>query len=178
MSEIYLISNGVTPTTAAQLKAATGVVIKTMLQVKMGANLTTRAKIIEWGISFDGFVAALPVAVELFANSNGATMAAHVAAGIVNLDPHADTPTDDNPFDLTASAATGYTATSEGTPANIRMFDVQLIAPTNQYIKQWPLGREPEFDPAEFMRIVEGAVNPSPFTPAILSESSIVIPVS
>ncbi len=152
MSEIYLISNGVTPTTAAQLKADTGVLIKTMLQVKMGADLKTRAKIIEWGISFDGFVAALPIAVELFANSDGATVSAHVDAGIVNLDPHAETPTDDNPFAL-STTETGYTASGEGTPASIRMFDVQLIAPTNQYIKQWPLGREPEFDPDEFLRI-------------------------
>ncbi len=153
MSELYLITNGATPTTAAQVKVDTGTAIKTMLQVKMGANLTTRAKIVEWGISFDGFAAALPIACELFANSDGATVTAHVAAGIVNLDPHAETPTDDNPFDLTASAATGYTASGEGTPASVRMFDVQLVAPTNQYIKQWPLGREPEFDPDEFLRI-------------------------
>ncbi len=153
MSEIYLIVNGAAPTTAAQLKVDTGVTIKTMLQVKMGATLTTRAKVIEWGISFDGFAAALPIACELFANSAAATVTAHVAAGVVNLDPNAAAPTDDNPFDLTASAATGFTATAEGTPASVRMLDVQLIAPTNQYIKQWPLGREPEFDPDEFLRI-------------------------
>jgi hypothetical protein len=33
------------------------------------------------------------------------------------------------------------------------MMDVQFIAPTNQYIKQFPLGREPQFAPSEFLRI-------------------------
>ena len=34
-----------------------------------------------------------------------------------------------------------------------RMFDAQLIAPTNQYVKQFPLGREPILDIGESGRI-------------------------
>jgi len=30
---------------------------------------------------------------------------------------------------------------------------VQLVAPTNQYVKQFPLGREPMFKASEFLRI-------------------------
>ena len=41
------------------------------------------------------------------------------------------------------TAATGYTATAEGTITTTRMFDAQLVAPTNQYIYQFPLGQEP-----------------------------------
>ncbi len=41
------------------------------------------------------------------------------------------------------TSATGYTCTSEGSITTVRMFDAQLIAPTNQYVKQFPLGREP-----------------------------------
>jgi hypothetical protein len=33
------------------------------------------------------------------------------------------------------------------------MMDVQFIAPTNQYLKQFPLGREPMFKASEFLRI-------------------------
>jgi hypothetical protein len=33
------------------------------------------------------------------------------------------------------------------------MFDVQHIAPTAQYVKQWPLGREPSFAATEYLRI-------------------------
>jgi hypothetical protein len=41
------------------------------------------------------------------------------------------------------TTATGYTCTSEGSIATQRMFDTQLVAPTNQYIYQFPLGQEP-----------------------------------
>ena len=33
------------------------------------------------------------------------------------------------------------------------MFDVQFIAPTNQYVKQFPLGREPVVDAVSALRI-------------------------
>lgn len=33
------------------------------------------------------------------------------------------------------------------------MFDVQLIAPTSQYVKQFPLGREPEVPVSKFLRV-------------------------
>ena len=42
------------------------------------------------------------------------------------------------------TSATGYTCTSEGSITAVRMFDAQLVAPTNQYVKQFPLGREPK----------------------------------
>ena len=41
------------------------------------------------------------------------------------------------------TAATGYTASAEGTITVSRLFDAQLVAPTNQYIYQFPLGQEP-----------------------------------
>ena len=155
MAELYLIPNGPSPTTAAQVKVTTGTAIKTLLQVKMGASLTKRGKVVEWGISFDGTTAATPIQCELLCTGTVgvAALTAHVAAGIVNLDPNATAPTDDNPFDLSANM-TGYTSSStEGTITVSRMMDVQLIAPTNQYVKQWPLGREPQFHPSEFLRI-------------------------
>lgn len=152
MSELYLIANAAAPTTAAMVPVTTGTSIKTMLQVKLAATGQMRAKIIEWGISFDGFAAALPIRCELFANTDGATVTAHGAAGLVNLDPLAAAPTDDNPFAL-STTETGFTASGEGTPAGVRMLDVQFIAPTNQYVKQWPLGREPMIQDTEFLRV-------------------------
>ena len=41
------------------------------------------------------------------------------------------------------TSATGYTSSSEGTITVSRMFDCQFVAPTNQYIYQFPLGQEP-----------------------------------
>ena len=155
MAELYLIPNGPMPTTAAQAVVTTGTAIKTMLQVKLGASVTNRAKVVEWGISFDGTSATTPIKCELLTTGAvAATITEHVASGIINLDPLGAAVTDDNPFAFGAAGdETGYTATAEGTITATRMMDVQLIAPTNQYVKQWPLGREPGFQASEFLRI-------------------------
>lgn len=149
------MANGPMPTTAAQAVVTTGTAIKTLLQLKMNANAKHTAKVVEWGISFDGSSAATPIKCELLTTGAiGATITEYVAADIINLDPNAPAVTDDNPFAFTAAGdESGYTATAEGSITTTRMFDVQLIAPTNQYIKQWPLGREPQFAPSEFLRI-------------------------
>ncbi len=152
MSELYLIANGASPTIAAQVAVATDAVIKTLLQIKLG-RAVLHGKVVEWGISFDGAAAATPIDCELLTTGTvAATVVAHVAAGIVNLDSKADAPTDLDPFDF-GTAETGYTASAEGTIVASRMLDVQHIAPTNQYVKQWPLGREPWFDHTDFLRI-------------------------
>ena len=161
MAELYLIANGASPTTAARVSVTTGTNIKTLLQAKMGTT-TTRGKVVEWGISFDGAIAATPITCELITTGTvAATVTAHVAAGIQNLDPFATAPTTGNPFTL-STTTTGYTASGEGTITESRTLDTQLIAPTSQYIKQWPLGREPFFSQLEYLRIrvkAAGAVN-------------------
>jgi hypothetical protein len=43
-------------------------------------------------------------------------------------------------------------AVTEGTVANYRPFDLQLIAPTSQYVHQGPLGREPFAAASTFVR--------------------------
>ena len=153
---LYLLANGPMQTTAAFAGAQTGTAIKTMLQVKLGGSTNMVGKIVEWGISFDGSAAAAPIKCELLTTGTvGATVTEFVAADIVNLtDPNAAAVTDDFPFAFTAAGdESGYTATAEGSITATRDFDVQLIAPTNQYIKQWPLGREPAFKASDFVRI-------------------------
>lgn len=149
---IYTIYNGASPTTAAQVAVTTGTSIKTLLQVK--ASTTATAKIIEWGISFDGSAAATPIKVELLETDVAATVTAAVAADINKIDAAAlsggDPTTNLLPVGTTS---TGYTSTAEGTITAVREFDVQFIAPTNQYVKQFPLGREPIIQVAKFGRI-------------------------
>lgn len=149
---IYLIANGPAPTTAAQAVVTTGTAIKTLLQLSSSA--TKPFKIVEWGISFDGSAAATPIKCELVETDVAATVTAHVTSGIIKLDGEAlaggDPVTNLLPV---GTAATGYTATAEGTITATRMLDVQLIAPTNQYIKQFPLGREPVVQISKFARI-------------------------
>lgn len=153
---LYFVANGPMPTTAAQAVVTTGAAIKTMLQLKLGGSTNQTAKVVEWGISFDGSTAATPIKCELLTTGTvKATITEFVAADIINLtDPNAGAVTDDFPFAFTAAGdESGYTASAEGTITATRMFDVQLIAPTNQYVKQFPLGREPVFRADEYLRI-------------------------
>lgn len=149
---IYLIANGPMPTTAAQAVVTTGTSIKTLLQIKPSATIL--AKIIEWGISFDGTAAAAPIKCELLETDVAATVTASVAADITKLDANALSGGDPTTNLIqVGTTSTGYTSSSEGSITAVRMLDVQLIAPTNQYVKQFPLGREPVIQVGKFGRI-------------------------
>lgn len=135
----YKIYNGPAPTTAAQVAVTTGTAIKTMLQLKP----FNQAKIVAWGISFDGSAAATPIKCELLeTGSVFATVTASADADCVKMSG-----TDQAVASVAGltmgTAATGYTASAEGTITASRMFDVQFVAPTNQYVYQFPLGQEP-----------------------------------
>lgn len=147
---LYLFANGASPTTAAQVVVTTGTTIKTLLQMK--GVTAVQFKVVEWGISFDGSAAATPIKCELLETGTVfATVTAAVAADIVKYD-NPNNPTSTTYFSV-GTAATGYTATAEGTITASRMFDVQLVAPTNQYVKQFPLGREPMVNADSALRI-------------------------
>lgn len=128
------------PTTAAQAPVTTGTAIKTMLQLKPFNS----AKIVEWGISFDGSAAAVPIKCELLDTGTVfGTVTASADADITKLGSVEDAVASIAGLTL-GTSATGYTCTSEGSITAVRMFDPQLVAPTNQYVKQFPLGREPK----------------------------------
>ena len=136
---LYSIFNGPMPTTAAQAVVTTGAAIKTLLQLKPFNQI----KIVEWGVSFDGSVAATPIKCELLETGTVfATVTASADADISKLSG-ADQAVASVAGLTLGTAATGYTASGEGSITTVRMFDAQLIAPTNQYVKQFPLGREP-----------------------------------
>ena len=159
----YSVINGPAPTTAAPTSQPTGTAIRTMLQV---APLVSSfpVRLVEWNINFDGFAAAAPGKVELFACTGAATMSsAHAAADVMPYGSRLDTPantagTTGSPLSL-GTALTGYAtaAVTEGTVATCRMFDFQLLAPSATYCKQWPLGREPQLGgnsaTQEFLRV-------------------------
>jgi hypothetical protein len=136
---LYLIANGPMPTTAAQAVVTTGTSIKTMLQLKPFNQM----KIVEWGISFDGSTAATPIKCELLETGTVfGTVTASADADITKMSGSDQAVASVAGLTL-GTSATGYTCTSEGSITTVRMFDPQLIAPTNQYVKQFPLGREP-----------------------------------
>jgi hypothetical protein len=140
-------------TAAAFAAVTTGTAIKTLLQVKPSA--THIARIIEWGISFDGLAAATPGKVELIETDVAATVTAFATADITKLD--ADALAGGDPVTnliQVGTTSSGYTATAEGTITAVRNLDgPQFIAPTTQFIKQFPLGQEPVIQINKFGRI-------------------------
>lgn len=127
------------PTTAAQVAVTTGTAIKTLLQLKP----FNQGKIVGWGISFDGSAAATPIKCELLETGTVfGTVTASADADCVKMNG-ADQAVASVAGLTMGTSATGYTCTSEGSITTTREFDVQFVAPTNQYIYQFPLGQEP-----------------------------------
>ena len=150
---IYTIANGIAPLTAAFLPVETDTVFATMLQVKLGDSITGEARVVEWGISFNGSAAATPFVCELLAGNVAATVTAHAVADLTPASPGTKPAVDNFPFAVGVSD-TGFTSTAEGTLTATRFLDgPQLIAPTGQFVKQVPLGQEGLFDVDDWMRI-------------------------
>jgi hypothetical protein len=156
---LYFVANGPMPTTAAQAVVTTGTAIKTLLQLKLGGSTNMVAKVVEWALSLDGSAASTVKCELLTTGTVAATITEFVAADIINLtDPNAAAVTDDFPLAFTAAGdESGYTATAEGTITATRMFDPQILVTGTtfgaQYVKQYPLGREPTWKASEFLRI-------------------------
>lgn len=147
MPNTYIAFNGAPPTTAAMAAVTTGTAIKTLLQIATPA--TCELRISEWGISFDGSAAATPIKVELIDTNVAATVTAHSTSTVQPLN---DTGTVLSKMTMSTSA-TGYTATVEGTITATRILDYQQIPPTGLFVKQWPLGLEPEVAVSRFLRV-------------------------
>jgi hypothetical protein len=150
MAALYKVGNWTGVTTAAPAKVATGATLKTLLQLssKTGVDL----KIKEWGISFDASAAATPGVCELIETDVAATVTTSAAADIVKIS-NPGGPAADSALITLGTANTGFTASAEGSVTVTRIADVQLIAPTNQYVYQFPLGTEFLFQAAKFLRV-------------------------
>lgn len=141
---LYTIFNGPMPTTAALVPITTGTAIKTMLQIKP-FNV---CKIVEWGVSFDGNpttnAGSTPIRCELIDTGTVfGTVTASADADVMKMDGAEGAVASVQGLTL-GTSATGYTCTAEGSITATKIFDTQLIAQTNQYVKQFPLGREPK----------------------------------
>ncbi len=147
MAKTYFAYNGPKVTTAAPASVTTGTAIKTLLQLSTPS--TEDLKVVEWGISFDGSASATPIKVELIQTDVAATVTAFAAGDIVSWNQ----PNDPGSLLTLGTANSGYTASAEGTTTAARILDLQLISPTGQYVKQFPLGREPLVQLSKFLRI-------------------------
>jgi hypothetical protein len=138
------------PTTAAQPKVTTGTAIKTMLQ--LATPSTRQLQIISWGYSLDAVPGGIGQ-VELIQTDVAATVTAHVAAGVQPLDPNA-------PASLLTlgTAATGYTASAEGSTTATRTFDGRNIPATAggedlSYAYQFVYDERPIVAVSKFVRV-------------------------
>jgi hypothetical protein len=146
----YIVWNGPAPTTAAQQAVTTGTAIKTMLQLSTPA--TRQIQLLEWGWSSDDPPGADGV-IELLQTDVAATVTAHVAAGVQNLDPNGAASL------LTlGTTATGYTSSSEGVTTASRVFDVVSLSSVSgesglQYVRQWMPDARPIIPVSKFLRV-------------------------
>jgi hypothetical protein len=147
----YICWNGAAPTTAALAKVTTGTAIKTMLQI---ATPSTRMiQLVSWGYTLDA-VPASAGQVELLQTDVAATTGtAHVAAGVMPLQPGIP-----NSLMTLGTAATGYSFTVEGTTPASRIFDAALVPPTAgatdlQYDYEWMPDARPVVDISKFLRV-------------------------
>jgi hypothetical protein len=145
MAKTYRAYNFASPVAATPVLVTTGTAIKTMLQIATPA--TAEARIVEWGVMVDGATTCRVELVETGAVA--ATVTAHVAAGIVSLN---------DPLALASqmtlgTAATGYTASAEGTVTATRLLDFTVIANAGKEWHQYPLGREPTVGVSKFLRV-------------------------
>lgn len=149
---MFKIFSAPMPTTSSLAVIATGTNIKTLLQVKPSATLAIR--LVEWGISFEGYAAAQPIKCELIETDVAATVTAHVAAGIQKYDALALAGGDPTTNLIqVGTSATGYNSSNEGSITDVRVLDAQMIAPTNQFLLQFPLGRECILQKDKYARI-------------------------
>lgn len=134
---LYLVTAGAAPTTAAPVPVSTGTAIKTLLQLQApaGAGL----QVVEWGLSFDGSVAATPIRCELVDTGTvAATVTAHISSGIERF----DAPGGPASAVQLGTAATGYNASAEGTITSTRHGDLQFLPNTAPYVREFTPGRE------------------------------------
>lgn len=137
---LYKIHNGPMPTTAAQVPVTTGTAIKTLLQIKPFVV----CKIVAWSVSFDGSAAAAGIKCELIDTGTVfGTVTASADADVLKWEGSDQAVASVQGLTL-GTSATGYTCTSEGSITATKVFDAQLVQPTNQYVYEFSLGREPK----------------------------------
>jgi hypothetical protein len=136
-------TSGLSGPPAATATSATSGTVKTILQVKAGAQ---KFRIVEWGYGFDAAPAS-PVRVELVETGVFAEITQITAVTRYN-----DATGPASSAVVSAVRATGFNSTDEGIITASRLFAYNYD--TSLYFKQqFPLGREPEVNASMALRI-------------------------
>lgn len=139
----------------AAFDATTGVTAGTSyttgakVAIQLATPSTVLLRIVEYGISFNGSAAATPATVTLAQAGAASTVStAHTTSTVVAVGDSGKT----------SSVTMGTTSTGYGngaitTNTTSKMFDAQFVAPSSQFVKQWPLGREPVVPASAFCQL-------------------------
>lgn len=147
MAKQYSVWNGASVTTAAPVPVTTGTAVKTMIELATSAS--KEAQIIEWSSEGDAFAAVAPAVCELlFHGSGAATVTAYAAGDIKKYDPNSVAS-----LMTLGTAASGYTASVEGTPAGGTFSVPHQYSPTSGFYFQYPYGARPEMAASTFLRL-------------------------
>lgn len=152
----YWVHNSAAVTTAAPVKQPTGTAIRTMMQLAPDVSQPVM-RIHEWGFSLDTYTIAGQIEL-LDTGSVFATVS--TAYAVADIQPHNDATAPANgsgttgkPLNLGTSLSGFATAAgTEGTITTTAMKDIQMD-PQSPYVKQWPLGLEPEVAGGHALRI-------------------------
>lgn len=148
MAKTYMVQSGAQNTAAAPTKLGlVAATLKTLIQI--ATPTTEDVKIVEWGISFDGTTAGVPVQVELIDVNVAATVTAFAAADVIKWNQ----PNDPGTLVTLGTTAGGYNASAEGTITSAREIASLLIPPNQPFVMQYPLGREPVVPISRFLRL-------------------------
>lgn len=117
---------------------------KTMLQIKSGSS---KIRVIEWGYILTTTPAA-PVQFELIETGTVFATVTTIGSGIRAYNDVTGAAS----LAVAGTAATGFTASAEGTITSSRLL-AQKIDSATHFAQQFPLGREPEVNAGSALRI-------------------------
>lgn len=141
----YNSAFGATTATMIGTSYATGSKVAIQLAPPSGKQL----RLVEWGISFNGSAAATPGVCELVQNGTASTCSS--AHSTTTIQPIGDSTTASGLTMGTTTSGYGNGAVTSATPE--KTFDAQFVGPTSQYVKMWPLGREPVVIASKFCQL-------------------------
>jgi hypothetical protein len=136
---LYIGYNSALSTTtaiAAGTSYATGAKVALQLNVPDNGTIT----LIEWGVSMDASAAATPALLEVATTDTASTVS--TAHTTTTIKPYLNNQHGASSLTM-GTGATGYGNGTITSNTTLRPLDRQYVAPTNQYVKMWPLGREP-----------------------------------
>ncbi|MFE0101168.1 hypothetical protein [Streptomyces sp. NPDC059009] len=136
---------GTTTNTMAGTSYATGAKVA----IQLATPSTLQIRIVEWGISFNGSAAATPAVCELVQNGTASTVSTQHTT--TTIQPIGDNAKASGLTMGTTSSGYGNGSITSATPD--KYFDAQYVGPTSQYIKMWPLGREPVMAASKYCQL-------------------------